>query len=185
MDTLEAALRGGVDLVQVRAKEATSRELLALAREVKRAVGGRALVIVNDRTDIAIMAEADGVHLGQEDLPVAEARKILGPDRLIGVSTHSLGQAIEAQKSGADYLGFGPIFPSSTKGYPFGLGEKAFLPIRRKAKVPVFLIGGIGPENLSRIPGAERIAVSSAVLSARDPAAVVRRLRAILSKKTA
>ena len=180
MDTLEAALRGGVDIVQVRSKESTSRELLALARAVKGAVAGRALVIVNDRADIAVMAEADGVHLGQQDIPLGAARWIVGPDRLVGAATHSLAQAIEAQNAGADYLGFGPIFPSATKGYAAGLGEKAFIPLRKKVKVPLFLVGGITPERLRRIPGAGRIAASSAILSARDPAAVVRHLRRLL-----
>lgn len=179
--TLEAVLRAGVDVVQVREKEATSKELLSLSEEVVRLVRGRALVIVNDRADIAALAHADGVHLGQDDLPVGEARKIVGSNQLIGLSTHSLTQLETGQNSGADYLGFGPIFPTSTKGYSQGVGDEDLVKFQKRRKLPVFLLGGITPENLVALRKPERIAVASAVLSDPKPAQVVKNFRQLLS----
>lgn len=176
-ETLEAALRGGVDIVQVRAKDAPSRELLELSHEVKRIIAGRALLIINDRPDIAALSDADGVHLGQEDLPVSAARSLLGSERLIGLSTHSLTQLKEGQKSSADYLGFGPIFPSSTKGYSHGVGESELAAFQRWQKRPVFLLGGITPENLEHLRLAKRVAVASAILCDPSPTQAVRDFR--------
>jgi thiamine-phosphate pyrophosphorylase len=118
-------MMAGVKLVQLRAKEQSSGEFFALAKEARRVTReAGATFIVNDRADIALACNADGVHLGQEDLPLAAARKILGKDKIIGISTHGLEQAREAESAGADYIGFGPIFGSATKdtGYsPRGL----------------------------------------------------------------
>lgn len=178
--TLRIALRAGLDFVQVREKEATSRELLALTQETMRIAAGRALVIVNDRADLAVLAGADGVHLGQDDLPAAAARRILGPHRLLGISTHSPQQAREAWKAGADLIGFGPIFPTSTKGYVKGIGQAEIPRVEREAKGPVFLIGGIRPERLAGLAlcsfhsSCHRYAVSSAILQAPDPASATR-----------
>lgn len=176
METLEAAVAAGVGAVQIRDKEATSRELLELTREVRRRIGQRALVIVNDRADIAAMAGADGVHLGQDDLPPREARKILGPEKILGISTHSVAQARAAWKAGADYIGFGPIFPTKTKGYEKGLGSKSIATMERTARGPVFLIGGITPPRLASLGPGHRVAVSSAILTARDPAHAVKKI---------
>lgn len=163
-------------MVQLREKEASSRELLALALRTRRLVAGRALFLVNDRADIAAIAGADGAHLGQDDLPLEAARHILGTGKLVGISTHSPAQARRAWKDGADYIGFGPIFPTATKGYRNGLGPDNARAVERTARGPVFLIGGIRPQRMTRLGRGHRLAASSAVLAAEEPASVVRQL---------
>ncbi len=123
--------------------------------------------IINDYIDIALAAGAGGVHLGQEDMPLEEARKILGSRKIIGISTHTLRQAVRAEEAGADYIGFGPMFHTSTKdaGHPKGI--KALQNIRREVNIPVVAIGGIAPDNAVRVldAGADAIAVASGILS--------------------
>lgn len=168
----EAALRGGADMIQLRDKTGDLRDLLrqALAlRALCRAQG--ALFIVNDRVDLALAAGADGAHVGQDDLPAEAARRLLGPGRLLGVSTHSPDQARTAEKAGADYVGFGPMFPTGTKdtGYaPQGL--TALREVRRATRLPILAIGGIRLENVGAVilAGATAPAVISAVVAAPD-----------------
>ena len=174
---LRAALTAGIDVVQVREKSMTDRQLLAHARRVRDwTADSNCLLIINDRPDIAALVGADGVHVGQDELPVAEARRIVGPDKLVGVSTHSLDQARAAVLDGADYIGIGPVFPTATK--QFSRQEMAGLEYVAQATseiaLPGFCIGGIGPGNLQRVlaAGGRRIAVSGAICSAEDPAAV-------------
>ncbi|MCI0585637.1 MAG: thiamine phosphate synthase [Planctomycetes bacterium] len=179
--TLDAAIRGGVDAVQVREKEATSRDLLEWARRVRGHLEGRpVLFVVNDRFDVARLAGADGVHLGQEDLPCEAVREATGEGLLIGVSTHDPGQARAAAKAGADYLGFGPIFPTSTKGVSKGLGPGALGPVLESVRVPVFPIGGIDAYNAEALAFAGRAAVSSSILGAADPEGSARAIRTAL-----
>lgn len=170
---LREALRAGIDLVQIREKEANSKELLELSKEVIRITRKRALTIVNDRADIAKLAGADGVHLGQEDLPVEVVRKILGPQFLIGVSTHSRQQLQTASKSSADYLAIGPLFPTKTKNYEQGLGIQKANRLSSGISKPVFFIGGIQAKNAC---GLARIAFSSSVLQSENPFHEIRRL---------
>ncbi|HJT22996.1 MAG TPA: thiamine phosphate synthase, partial [bacterium] len=114
--TVEEALKGGVDIVQLREYSLTDSALLAMARQVRESTRAqKALFILNNRPDIARLCDADGVHLGQDDLPVAEARKILGEGKLIGVSTHGMDQVKKAVEDGADYIGVGPVYPTQTK----------------------------------------------------------------------
>jgi len=137
---------------------------------VIQAAGG--MVIINDRCDVALAVGADGVHLGQEDLPVAEARALMGPQRIIGLSTHTLAQALEAEAEGADYLGFGPIFPSSTKSNPEPVvGIEQLREVRSRVGLPIVAIGGINAGNIRAVfdAGSEAPAVLSAVLAAPDP----------------
>lgn len=179
LSVLQELLRGGVRLIQLRVKEMTANEFFRLAQETSeltRAAGS--LLIVNDRVDIALAAQADGVHLGQEDLPLAVARKLMG-ERLIGVSTHDLAQAKEAEHGGADYIGFGPIFGSTTKntGYsPRGL--QMLQEIREAVRVPVVAIGGISENNITQVweSGADAAAMISDLIGAEDVAEKVRRL---------
>jgi len=178
LETLAAALRGGVDAVQVREKEATSREILEWARRVRGRVPG--LLLVNDRADLAVLADADGVHLGQDDLPPEPAREILGADRLLGVSTHDLDQARAAARTGADYVGFGSIFSTRTKGVAKGLGPGALAPVLEAVSIPVFPIGGIDAHNAGDLAFARRAAVSSAILAAEDPERAARAIRSAL-----
>lgn len=177
---LEAILSAGADVVQLREKEAEAGDLLRWG-EVFRAAAARhgALFVVNDRPDVALALEADGVHLGQNDLPPAVARRILGPHALVGLSTHSEAELRSAPPE-ADYVCVGPVWETPTKpGRPAtGLGL-----VRAAARVegrPWFAIGGIDPDNLAQVveAGARRVAVVRAVTGAPDPAEAVRALLA-------
>jgi thiamine-phosphate pyrophosphorylase len=178
-ETVEEAIRAGVDVVQLREKALPDRELLRLSR-VLREITARhgALFIVNDRPDLALLVHADGVHLGQDDLPFGEVRSVVGDEVLIGVSTHSLAQARTAERQGADYIGVGPLFPTRTKDAGPLLGPEGLEEVLAQVKVPAFAIGGINTENVSAVSekGGRRIAVSSAILGASDVTATVRSL---------
>jgi thiamine-phosphate pyrophosphorylase len=158
--------------------------LLERARKV-RAWTAKAgvLFVMNDRPDIARLAEADGVHLGQEDMPVQDARRILGPGALIGVSTHSLDQARQAVLDGASYIGVGPAFPSGTKSFSEFPGERLIREVAEETSLPAFVIGGINLKTIDRAvaAGAQRVAVSQAICQADEPRLatleLVRRLR--------
>ncbi|TMA19911.1 MAG: thiamine phosphate synthase, partial [Deltaproteobacteria bacterium] len=144
LDLVSAFVRGGAAIVQLRLKDAGAGEFLLLAREARRLCAGKTLFFINDRPDIARLAEADGLHLGQDDLPLAEARKIVGPDMIIGISTHSDSE-IDAGQA-ADYIGFGPIFATSSKpGAPLPPphGIDGLRKAVQRSKVPVVAIGGI------------------------------------------
>jgi thiamine-phosphate pyrophosphorylase len=170
-----AALAGGADMIQLRDKTGDLRALLPQARAIQalcRSLG--AVFIVNDRLDLALAAGADGAHVGQEDLPAEAARALLPPGRILGVSTHSREQAEAAREGGADYIGFGPMFPTGTKdtGYtPRGLD--ALRAIRAAVSLPILAIGGITLENVAEVigAGATAPAVISAIVAAPDIAA--------------
>jgi len=166
---MKAAVKEGVDMVQVREKEMTAAELFAWGGQVLEL--GRSLgvpVLINDSVEVAHALDADGVHLGQEDLPAAEARAILGENKLIGLSTHSLDQVEEAFNLPVNYLGFGPIFPTKTKGYTAGLGPDALVHALSLSPLPVLAIGGIHGDNAWKIPKAAGVAVSSAICSTKE-----------------
>ncbi len=180
---IERAAAGGANVFQLRDKQLSDRELLATARNVRRWTRqADALFIVNDRPDIARLAEADGVHLGQDDVPVKEARAILGPEAIVGVSTHSLDQVRQAILDGADYLGVGPTFPSSTKAFAAFPGLEFVREASRETSLPLFALGGIESANIAAVAaaGARRVAVSSCIAQADDPEAVARCLRTAL-----
>ncbi len=186
-ETARQAVAGGADVIQLRLKRSTDRELLRIALEVGALVRkSGALFIMNDRPDVAILAGADGVHVGQEELPVAAVRRLVGPDRLIGLSTHTPEQAREAAELGADYIGVGPIFPSKTKQFDRLAGLALVEQVCPNSPIPAFAIGGIGPENIEAVlkAGARRVAVSHAVCAAPDPEAATRQLRAAIDKYT-
>jgi len=180
-----ALLAGGACLLQLRWKAASPRELLAAAlavRPLARAAG--ALFLVNDRPDIARAAEADGVHLGQDDLPVAAARRVLGAERLLGVSTHDLEQARAAEAAGADYIGVGPVYATTTKSEALApRGLALVTAVRAAVRCPLVAIGGITPETAPavRAAGADAVAMVGALVRAPDPAAAVREVLARLS----
>lgn len=181
--TIEQAATGGATIFQLREKDLSDAELIARARDVRRWTRkANALFVVNDRPDIARLVDADGVHLGQDDLPVADARRIVGPDVLIGVSTHSVEQVRKAVLDGADYLGVGPTFPSRTKTFAAFPGLAFVRATAAETSLPAFALGGIGPENVAEVvaAGLRRIAVSAAVAAADDPEGVARVLRAAL-----
>lgn len=174
--TLRAALEGGVDLVQWRVK-ARDRDG---ARRCLSICGERGVpVIVNDDVDLAVELDAFGAHVGQDDLPAAEARRRLRPGQVLGVSTHDLAQIDRAVTDGADHIGFGPVFPTATKGYAQGQPAGALRAALARSVVPLWPIGGITPTNLPTVlaAGACRVAVSSAILCSSDPEGTARKLR--------
>lgn len=170
----------GVDLIQLRDKHRDDGTVYRRARAAVAALRGTdTRLIVNDRADIAVAAEADGVHVGQDELPVAAVRRLVGSDRLVGVSTHDLTQARQAVLAGADYIGCGPTFPSRTKTFTAFPGLEFLQQVRREISLPAFAIGGVGSENVSDVlaTGFRRIAVAGAVTAADDPASVARWLK--------
>jgi thiamine-phosphate pyrophosphorylase len=167
-----AALAGGAGVLQLRLKGAPSGEVLGAARRLVALAAGRALVVVNDRADLALLAGADGVHLGEEDLPVAEARAVVGPDLLVGRSTRTLAEGLAALAAGADHVGFGPVFATASKAIaapPRGLAllreAAAALP------APLVAIGGISLDTIGEVAGAgaAAAAIIGALFEAPDP----------------
>ena len=174
----------GVDILQLRDKRLADRYLVDRARCLRRLTQGTAtLVIINDRPDLAALAHADGVHVGQEELSVKDVRSIVGPDALIGVSAHSIEQARQAVLDGANYLGVGPTFPSSTKHFTSFPGLELLRAVAGEIRLPAFAIGGITRENLDQVKsaGLRRIAVRGAVLGSEDPIRAVKEIAAELS----
>lgn len=168
---MKAAAAAGVRFFQYRSKNGSRREIYETSFIL--AAHARAndlLFIVNDHADIAVAAGADGVHLGQEDLPIREARKLAGRNAIIGISTHSREQAIAAQEAGADYIGFGPIFATATKDAGSMQGTSRITTIRQAVSIPVIAIGGINQGNAAGVmkAGAHGVAVISAILCAPD-----------------
>ncbi|MDD5155627.1 MAG: thiamine phosphate synthase [Candidatus Omnitrophica bacterium] len=169
--TVKEAADSGADLVQLRDKESARGSVLRAAYAIRKELSGKKTIfIVNDYLDIAKISDADGVHLGQDDHSVGIARRILGKDKIIGISCRSVAQAKSAQKQGADYIGVGPIFRSITKPalHPKGLG--LIRRIRKSVEIPFFVLGGLNEDNLAcvRAYGADRIAVCSAVCGGKD-----------------
>lgn len=181
VDVVRAALRGGAPAVQLRAKTEPARQTVALARvlrEETRAAG--ALLFVNDRLDVALVAGADGAHVGDDDIPVPAARRIVPPGFLLGRSVETPEQAARAREEGADYVGVGPVYETASKddaGLPVGLARVSA--VAEAAGVPVVGIGGIEAENAAEVAraGAAGVAVIRAVMQAPDPEEAVRELR--------
>lgn len=184
-------LEAGVHVVQLRDKQVSDRQLIEAGNVLRSVVSSfsfsatkqtthsiadsetlatepKPLLIMNDRPDLACIVDADGVHVGQEEVSVTEARGVVGPDKLIGVSTHSVEQACAAVEGGADYIGMGPVFPSRTKQFEEFVGTELVREVTSETSLPSFAIGGITPENLPRVleSGAQRIAVSEAIWGA-------------------
>ncbi len=180
LEILEGVIRGGARIIQLREKECSKRDLYQLAlafREITRKAG--MLLFINDHLDLAMAVEADGVHLGQDDLPVTAARK-LAPELLIGASTHSLEEALQAQDDGADYINIGPIFPTKTKeGVHRELGPEAIRTISAAVRLPFTVMGGINETNIEQVlaQGARRVAMVTAITQAPEIAEQVRKLR--------
>jgi len=181
LSIVRAALAGGVRLIQLREKELQLPDLLRLAAEVRRlADSAGALLIINDRIDVALAVGADGVHLGQDDLPVSVARRI-APDLIIGASTHSIEEARAAEAAGASYVNIGPIFPTSTKEWNRGfLGLEGIRTIAPAVSVPFTVMGGIKRSHVPELvrAGARTIAVVTAVTAAADPEQAAREMLA-------
>jgi thiamine-phosphate pyrophosphorylase len=180
----EAALAAGVRVVQVREKEGSAGRALEVATNLRRLTRRYgALLIVNDRLDIALAAEADGVHLGQEDLPIELARRLLGDDAIVGLSITASDQLPSDDAAGADYLGVGAIFPTGSKGDATLTGLPLLAAARTATRAPIVAIGGIDATNagLAAAAGADSVAVISAIAQAADPAAAARALAAAVA----
>jgi len=185
---VQDALRSGVDIVQIREKELPDAELLDWTRTVRRWTRETGtLLIMNDRPDLAVLCEADGVHVGQDELSVADVRRIVGPRMLVGVSTHNIEQARRAVLDGADYLGVGPVFPSGTKSFESLAGLDYVRLVAAEISLPWFAIGGIDESNVAAVveAGATRIAVSGALSNADSPEPAAGRLRRTLCGQAA
>jgi len=185
VEIARAAIAGGADVIQLRDKTASSRKLYEDALAIRKITrDAHVIFIVNDRLDIALAVDADGVHVGQKDVPASVARQLIGENKILGVSAERVEEAVQAEKDGADYLGVGPIFEArSTKadaGEPMGL--VLLREIRQKCSKPIFVIGGINRHNAGDTicAGADGIAVISAIVSADDIAAASRELREIV-----
>jgi thiamine-phosphate pyrophosphorylase len=178
-EIVAAAVRGGATMVQLREKEATTRAFVEQARALKATLAPLGVrFVVNDRLDVALAVDADGLHVGQDDMPVAEARRLLGPGKIVGLSITSLSQARAADAASVDYLGVGPIYQQQTK-YDASppLGVEGLRAIRGLTRQPIVAIGGLTPDNSAPLiaAGADGLAVVSAIVAADDPEAVARR----------
>jgi len=179
LEVVREAVAGGVDCVQLREKELGTATRHAWGLQLmEQCLELRVPLVVNDDVEVAAALGARGVHLGQDDMPVQEARSLLRPEQWIGLSTHSLDQLDEAADLGVDYAGYGPIYPTGTKGYEHGLGPESVLRVLLHARVPVVAIGGITPARAGRIPEQAALAVSSVICAAESPREVAAALRA-------
>ncbi len=179
-DSVSLSIAGGASVVQLREKDCTSREFYELALRVKKITEPAGVpLIINDRIDICMAADAEGVHLGQKDLPCKEARRILGKDKIIGVSAALPEEAAQAQADGADYLGVGAVFPTSTKTNTRPVTPDIIREIRAAVTIPFVVIGGVNPENVRTLYGLgiNGAAVVSAIISKPDITAAAREMR--------
>jgi thiamine-phosphate pyrophosphorylase len=178
-DIVAAAVRGGATMVQLREKAATTRAFLDQARALKAMLAPLGVrFVVNDRLDVALAVDADGLHVGQDDMPVAEARRLLGPDKIVGLSITDAAQARAADAMAADYLGVGPIYQQQTKDDASPpLGVEGLRAIRALTRKPIVAIGGLTPDNCAPLlaAGADGFAVVSAIVAADDPETAARR----------
>ena len=168
LQKISDSMAAGIDILQLRLKEGTDHQKLAVGQKLKiLCKQKKILFIINDRVDLCQILDADGVHLGQEDIPLWEARKLLGPEKIIGISTHSVPQALAAEKEGADYLGFGPCFFTKTKKISLSSCVKIeeIEQLQKKLNIPFFLIGGITLKKLAPFLsiGVNRVAISAGI----------------------
>jgi len=172
IEDAKSAVKAGVKIIQYREKNAPTRQMMQEALKIKEICKSNdVLFLVNDRLDIAIAVDADGVHIGQDDMPYDVARRLLGNNKIIGVTVHNSEEAIEAEKKGADYLGLSPIFPTSTKkNAGNACGPKMIVKVRAKASIPVVAIGGINDSNIDEVmrAGATNVAIISAIITKND-----------------
>ena len=186
LDIVRSAVQGGVSCVQVREKECSTLDFIEQARSIKAYLQSQGVpLIINDRVDVALAVEADGVHLGQTDMPLDMARKIIGDAMIIGISAESLADAVAAEKGGADYLGVSPIYATPTKtdtAAPLGL--EGLQAIRQKVNLPLVGIGGLNQDNAAAVicHGGDGVAVVSAIVAADDPMQAAGDLRKIIDE---
>lgn len=180
LHTVEEACIGGATIVQLREKGGSSRDYLNQALKVKEITDRYHIpLIIDDRIDIALACDAAGVHVGQSDLPVSYARRLLGPDKIVGATAKTVPQALEAYKQGADYLGVGAMFPTTTKVVTVLTAPATLTEIRHTVPIPVVAIGGLNRENMDILKdtAADGIAVVSAIMKAEDPRSAAEELK--------
>ena len=186
LDIVQAAVAGGVTCVQLREKECSTLEFIEQALAIKNFLKTRGVpLIINDRLDVALAVEADGVHLGQSDMPLEMAQKIAGPSMLVGISAESVQDAVAAEEGGADYLGVSPIYATPTKtdtAPPLEL--EGLREIRKRVKIPLVAIGGLNKSNTAEVirNGADGVAVVSAIIAADDPETAAMNLKQIIDE---
>jgi len=184
VQTIEEAIKGGVTVVQVREKELSTLQFFQVATLIKSITQKYNIpFIVNDRADIALAVDADGLHIGQEDMPLSVARKLLGSNKIIGVSVATLEEALLAQQEGADYLGIGAIFPTKTKGDATNVSLAELKRIKDKVSIPVVAIGGINENNIKKVmaTGVDGAAVVSAIVACSNPCVAAQKLCQLLN----
>ncbi len=186
VEVVKAAVSGGVTCIQLREKDCSTLEFIEQARAIKNFLGARKIpLIINDRLDVALAVGADGVHLGQSDMPLEIAQKIAGPSMLIGISAESVQDAIAAENGGADYLGVSPIYATPTKtdtAPPLGL--QGLREIKKRVNIPLVGIGGLNKSNAAEVirSGADGVAVVSAIVAADDPQRAAMNLKQIIDE---
>ena len=178
------AIKGGADIIQLRDKSLPTVELISTALKIKKICNKyNVLFIVNDRVDIAMLSDADGVHLGKDDIPIKDARRLLGKNKIVGATAHSLKEAIKSENDGADYIGFGHIYPTNSKlknTKPKGINE--LTKVCNAVKIPVIAIGGINTENVKEViqTGVHGVAVIGAVVKDKSPWKAASKLRKMI-----
>lgn len=179
------AILSGVDIIQLRDKYGTAKNIMSFSKKILNMTKRQIPYIINDRVDLAIVCQADGVHLGQEDLPLSEARKMLKKKMIVGVSCQTLNHAKHAQEQGADYIGFGSVFKTLTKPDREAMNLKLLAKVTRAINIPMFAIGGINLNNISKIKsiGVERVAVCRAISQAKNIGEAAKRFQEILKGK--
>ncbi len=174
---VEKAIQGGVTMVQLREKNISTLDFYHIAHRVKAVTDQHQIpLLINDRIDIALAVNTDGVHIGQSDMPADTARRLIGPDKLLGVSANTVETALKAQADGADYIGFGAVFPTDTKKDASTRGVKAYWQVKNTISLPMVAIGGIHLDNVHRLNGADGIAVISAIMGQPDETEAARSL---------
>lgn len=185
LSILKESVDSGVDIVQLRDKQGHAKDILQFIARALKIIDGRIPLIVNDRVDVALLSGADGVHVGQEDISVEDARRILGADKIIGLSCQTLSHVEKAAKQGADYVGFGSIFKTLTKPQRTPMNLSVLKRANERAAVPLFAIGGIGRKNVGALIdlGVSRVAVCRDVCLAKDVSKVVAELKRHLERQ--
>lgn len=185
MDQVKEALEGGITFLQLREKHLSKEEFIKEAREMKElSKEYKVPFVINDNIEVALAVDADGVHIGQDDMSVEEARKLLGEDKIIGVSAHNVEEAIKAQKGGADYLGVGAVCATSTKKDANVVSKEEIKKICHTVEIPVVAIGGIKKENINTLEGTDvdGVAVVSAIFAAKDIKKDTKQLRSLVEE---
>ncbi|MDI3486635.1 MAG: thiamine-phosphate pyrophosphorylase [Methanolobus sp.] len=171
LSDVEKAVAAGCRIIQYREKSISTKDMILEAAQIKILCGSDSIFLVNDRVDIALAVDADGVHIGQDDMSIVTARELLGPDKIIGLTVHNIEEALEAERMGADYVGLSPIFNTSTKkDAGKGIGPESIRPVKDAINIPIVAIGGINKQNSESVilGGADSLVAISAVVCSDD-----------------